>query len=232
MIIALLTGRGGSNLKDKNVLNIDGKPCLYYPCNEAKKIKSIKDFFVSSEDKKILNLAYSYGYHKIKRPKKYSKENSKHIDVINHALKTIYQKNLFPDILVVLLANAPIIKSKWIRDCINILKKNKNLSSVVPVLENNDHHPLRAKKMKNNILKSHFKPKGKISTNRQDLEKNYFLCHNFWVIRTQALKLDNGDKPWTFLGKSVFGYKIKNSIDIHTKLDLKIAKYLLGNRYD
>ena len=32
LITAILTGKGGSKLKDKNVLNINGKPLLSYPC--------------------------------------------------------------------------------------------------------------------------------------------------------------------------------------------------------
>ena len=57
-------------------------------------------------------------------------------------------KNCKPEILLVLLANAPIIKSKWIKECIKILKNNKKITAIVPVTEDNDHHPLRAKKIK------------------------------------------------------------------------------------
>ena len=46
-IAALLTGKGSSTLKNKNLLKINNKPILYYPCAEAKKIKDIDKFFVS-----------------------------------------------------------------------------------------------------------------------------------------------------------------------------------------
>jgi CMP-N,N'-diacetyllegionaminic acid synthase len=227
MILALLTGRGGSKLKDKNILKINGKPCLAYPCIEAKKVKMISDFYVSSDDKKILNIANSFGFKKIKRPKKYAKANSQHIDTINHSLNFFSKNKIFPKIIIVLLSNAPIIKAQWIVDSINILKRNKNIDSVVPVVEDNDHHPLRAKKMNNNILKPQVKIKKKISTNRQDLDKNYFLCHNFWAIRTSAIIKNNGDYPWMFMGKKSYGYKIRYSADIHNKIDIKIAEYIL-----
>ena len=51
-IVAILTGKGGSKLKDKNILKINGKPCLYYPCKAAKKVKIIEHYFASSEDAK------------------------------------------------------------------------------------------------------------------------------------------------------------------------------------
>ena len=120
-IVAILTGKGGSNLKDKNILKINGKPCLYYPCNAAKKVKIIQHYFVSSEDPKILKYAEKYGYKVIKRPKYLSKVNSQHIDVIKHALLQINKLNIKPDIIVVLLANAPIVHAQWINDAINIL---------------------------------------------------------------------------------------------------------------
>ena len=64
LITAVLTGKGGSKLKDKNVLNFFGKPLLSYPCKAAKKVKLIDNFFVSSENKKILQTANKYGYKK------------------------------------------------------------------------------------------------------------------------------------------------------------------------
>ena len=55
MIIALLTGRGNSSLKNKNILKLNKKPVLSYACEQSKKVKSISNFFVSSDDENILN---------------------------------------------------------------------------------------------------------------------------------------------------------------------------------
>ena len=102
----------------------------------------------------------------------------------------------------------------------------------MPVVENNDHHPFRAKKIVKNIyLKSFFKFKKNISSNRQDLVKNFFLCHNFWVIKTESIFKNNGEPPWNFLGKNVLPFKIKSSIDIHEKTDINLTKeWLKKNR--
>ena len=227
-ILALLTGRGGSVFKNKNILPLINKPVLAYPCLEAKKVKKISNFFVSSEDQKILNIANRYGYKKIKRPKKYSKNNSKHHDVLIHAIKEIKKKNIYPDIIVVLLANAPIIKAKWIEDCINLIKK-KNVSAVVPVIKDNDKHPLRAKKKQGLYLKPFIKLNNKVSTNRQDLTESFFLCHNFWVLRTKDIINNNGLPPWNFMGKKVVPYLVKHSHDIHQEMDLVLCEYILKN---
>ena len=225
-ILALLTGRGGSSFKNKNTKKILKKPVLAYPCLEAKKIKKIKYFYASSDDKKILNAASKYKYKTILRPKKYSRSDSNHHDVLLHSIKELKKKNIFPDIIVVLLANAPIIKKKWINDCLKILIK-KNLTAVVPVFQDNDKHPYRAKKIEAGILKPFVKSKNKISTNRQQLKKCFYLCHNFWVIRTKSILKNNGFKPWNFMGKKVAPYLVKISHDIHDSIDFKICEYIL-----
>ena len=71
-------------------------------------------------------------------------------------------------------------------------------------------------------------PKKKISSNRQQLSKSFFLCHNFWVIRTAAITEEKGEGPWNFMGKFVKPYLVKNSIDIHTMEDFYLAKILIN----
>ncbi len=230
-ILALLTGRGGSKLKDKNIIKINGKPCIYYPCIASKSVKNIQHFFVSSDDNKILNIANKYGFEIIKRPKELSKDNSKHSDVLKHALKKFKSSNNFlPDYVVVLLANAPIIRSKWIRDCINIIKRNRKITSVVPVYEDNDHNPLRAKRINKNFIRNFMNFKGRVSSNRQQLPKSYFLCHNFWVIKTNSIFKNDGEMPWSFMGKKIKPYIVNKTIDIHDYSDVILANYLLKNK--
>lgn len=102
------------------------------------------------------------------------------------------------------------------------------LTAVVPMYEDNDHHPLRAKKAdRNQMLQMYERDvKGEISTNRQDLPPCYFLSHNFWVLNVAHLLADptDGQQPWTFMGNRIAYYLIDESIDIHKKIDIYIAK--------
>jgi CMP-N-acetylneuraminic acid synthetase len=227
-IAAIITGKGSSSLKNKNMLKINNRPVLFYPCVEAKKVKEINKFYASSEDKKILGLCYKYGYKKILRPKFLAMANTRHSQVLKHALNFMTKDKFKPEIIVVLLANAPIIKAKWIIDCIKIIINNKKVTAAVPVVLNNDHNPYRAKKIKNGYLRNFVKTKKKISSNRQQLNKSFFLCHNFWVIRTSAIIREKGEGPWNFMGKFVRPYLVKNSIDIHNMQDFYLAKILIN----
>ena len=108
----------------------------------------------------------------------------------------------------------------------SFIKKNK-YTAAVPVILDNDKNPYRSKKIVNGIIQNFIKQKKKISSNRQELTNSYFLCHNFWVIKTSAIFKNDGISPWNFMGKKVFPYVIDNSIDIHSLADIELAKYLI-----
>ncbi len=185
-ITALLTGKGSSTLKNKNLLDVMGHPVMYYPASEARKSVLINSFYCSSDSRRILDEAEKIGYTPILRPNYLSRANTQHVDVIKHAIKTIGIENV-GDILIVLLANNVAVKREWIDECIEMLRADRSLSSVVPIYEDNDHHPLRGKVIdKNGCLRMAVEEyAADVSTNRQELNKCYFLAHNFWVINTK-----------------------------------------------
>lgn len=224
-IAALLTGRGNNTLKDKNVLPVLGKPLLYYPAMAARSCELITDFYVSSDDEKILNAAAECGYKKILRPAELALPTAQHVDAIVHALKVMKEDGVEPDILVVLLANSGIVKKEWIQESIDNLISNPELSASVPVLLEQDHHPYRCKCLREDgCLGTWFDFKGRdISTNRQDLPMNFVLCHNFWTLNLKNSLYSDiaGQQPWTFMGNNIKPIVVKESFDVHDEEDLK-----------
>lgn len=224
-IAALLTGRGNNTLKDKNVLPVLGKPLLYYPAMAARSCELITDFYVSSDDEKILNAAAECGYKKILRPAELALPTAQHVDAIVHALKVMKEDGVEPDILVVLLANSGIVKKEWIQESIENLITNPELSASVPVLLEQDHHPYRCKCLREDgCLGTWFDFKGRdISTNRQDLPMNFVLCHNFWTLNLKNSLYSDvvGQQPWTFMGNNIKPIVVKESFDVHDEDDLK-----------
>ena len=233
-VTALLTGRGGSTLSNKNVLPVHGRPLLYYPAMAAKNAINVDDYYVSSDCERILQAANSLGYKKIVRPKEFATADAKHIDAIKHALDQLLIENIEPDILVVLMANSGTIKSKWIEQAVNAIKKDPAISAVVPVFNDQEHHPFRAKKLDESGLLQPFFNFGSmnVSTNRQELEPCYFLCHNFWVLNLNiSYYAPGGQKPWTFLGEKIKPIIVDESFDVHTLDDLtRTEKWLTLNR--
>lgn len=234
-VTALLTGRGNNTLKDKNILDILGHPVIYYPAHATHMASCIDEFYCSSDDEKILEAAAQEGFIKIKRPDELAAPTAQHVDAIMHALGVIEKISTVPDILLVVLANNVTIKSEWIEECIRRMQNDMSISAVVPVYEDNDHHPLRGKRIDDNGRLQMYERgvTGKISTNRQDLPKCYFLSHNFWVLNTKLLLQSKGEgqQPWGFMGNNIDYFEIEESIDIHKEIDLYIAKEWIKENY-
>ena len=232
-VVALLTGRGNNTLKDKNVLPVLGKPLLYYPAMAARSCELISDFYVSSDDDKILNAAADCGYKKIVRPAELALPTAQHVDAIKHALQVMKEDGVEPDILVVLLANSGIVKKEWIQVSIENLINNPELSASVPVLLEQDHHPYRCKCLREDgCLDTWFDVKNRdISTNRQDLPMNFVLCHNFWTLNLKESLYSNvpGQQPWTFMGNNIKPIVVKESFDVHDEDDIvRTEKWLIS----
>ena len=113
------------------------------------------------------------------------------------------------------------IKSSQIKDCIDLLNEDESISTVAPVIQNNDHHPFRAKRIREDgfidpcTLAGH-----QIASNRQQLEPNYFLCHSFYVLRVKNCFKKDGQPPWNFMGNRVKPYKVEYSLDVHSEEDI------------
>lgn len=234
-IAALLTGRGNNTLKDKNVLPVLGKPLLYYPAMAARSCPLINDFYCSSDSDKVLDAAARCGYKPIKRPDELALPTSQHVDAILHGLKIMKNDGVEPDVLVVLLANSGVVKSEWIRESIQAILDNPNISAACPVEKDQDHHPYRAKRLRaDGCLEPFFDFDGKtVSTNRQDLSECYFFCHNFWTLNVKKTILSNepGQPPWTFMGNNIRPIVIDGSFDVHDMDDIaQTEKWLIENK--
>lgn len=225
-IVGLLTGRGNNSLKDKNILEVCGKPVLYYPSIAGRDARLVEALYCSSDDEKILSAASDYGYTPIVRPAELALPTSQHEDCIRHALGVMNEEGVYPDILVVLLANNVTVKADWVDECVQKMIDDPSLTAVVPVYVDNDHHPFRAKKVNSDGNLEPFEDlNGEVSTNRQDLPTCCFLSHNFWVINVKSmLSGEGGQQPWKFMGNKIAPFYIEESIDIHKQEDLLLAE--------
>lgn len=232
-VLALVTGRGNNTMPDKNIKEVLGRPLIYYPTYAALSCPSVNKVYVSSDDDKILGSMPDLDINLIKRPKELSGHDAKHIDVILHAVELFESEGNKPDILIVLLANSVTVKSEWIESCINEIANDRSIDSVVPVYQEQDHHPYRAKQLDSDGLLQPWFDFGdqEVSTNRQELPANYFLGHNFWVINMNNGYINGGgQKPWTFLGNKIKPYIVKECFDVHNEADItRCENWLIEN---
>jgi len=210
-ITALLTAKG----TPKHFWLVDDLYVIDYPMLAG---KHIKNKYCASEDASITTIGKGYGYKPIVMPEKYGKPSSQHVDHINYAVDQMDEK---PDILVVILGNNVCIKPEWIDKCVERIKGTlEETTAIVPAYKDQDHHPMRAMYMNDwGCLQSAVASKD-ISSNRQELPDNYFMCHNFWVVKWPVR--EQGTGPWYFLGANVRPHLIDDygTQDIHEKEDL------------
>lgn len=237
-IASLIIGRGGSSLKDKNIIPILGHPLLHWTANAALKSNKINKFYISSDCKKILKEAEKAGYKSIKRPKELATDTSQSCDSILHALEemTINQEI---DIVVVQHANVATITTKMIDDCINILISNgpEKCSAVVPSHQCAEYHPLRAQRLTGEgILFPFINNKQKVSANRQDLPTAMFFDHSFWVLWSSSIKnmkKNRNSGAWPCMGEKIIPYITEGCFDIHDIKDIKkTEEWLIENQIE
>lgn len=108
--VSIILARGGSKgIKNKNLIEVGGKPLLYWSIMHSKQCKEIKEVYVSSDSKEILNCASFYGAKPIIRPAKISSDTSSSEDGWIHALKYIELNfNIKPDLVIAPQATSPI----------------------------------------------------------------------------------------------------------------------------
>lgn len=226
--IAIITARGkNSSIPDKNIIRIQTKPAIEYVIQAAQKASLIKDVFISTDCEKISKIGKRLKCVIIKRPLKLCLPNANHGDVILHAVKLIKNK-YYPDIdiVTVLLGNTVMVSSKLIDLSIGILKKRKNVDSVMSVWQAQDDHPYRALRLNDEgFLKSFLDIK--CQTSRQSYPKVYFYDQGVWTFRWENIFREEGPNPWWWMGKNCFPIVRRwiTGRDFHSKLDVDFSKY-------
>lgn len=229
-IVALMIGRGGSSLKDKNVLPILGYPLLQWAAGAAIRSKHIGRYYISSDDEKILSTAECMGYKRIQRPLDLSSDTAQSCDAVRHALNII-EKDGDVEIVVVQHANVGTISEDIIDACIGYLLADERLTAVVPSHQCMEYHPLRAKSVDNDgLLQPFVKSDLPISANRQDLPVCFFFDHSIWAIRACAISSQTGQPPWDCMGSNIMPLETHGCLDVHSVDDLrKTEDWIISN---
>ncbi|MBU0757341.1 MAG: acylneuraminate cytidylyltransferase family protein [Nanoarchaeota archaeon] len=121
-IVCMIPARGGSKrLKNKNIMEITGRPMISYAIDKAKSSKFIDEVYVSTEDKKIAEIAEKFDAKIVVRPIELAKDNISTQDVMKHFAENIVEF----DVLVLIQANSPQVKKENIDKAIGMLVDRK-----------------------------------------------------------------------------------------------------------
>ncbi len=229
-ILAVILARGGSKgIPMKNIVDVSGHPLISYSIQAAKNCNDIDEIVVSTDSKKIANVANKYGAKTpFLREKKLAQDKTTSVDALYDAVlrsEKFFNKKF--DYIIELPCVAPLRDSKDIKSVIKILKKNKS-DSVISFTNTGEKHPTRLKRINGNNVSDFCKeyPEPDIGSRRQDFEPSYIRNGAIYAMTRKCLieyKSRNGKKIFPFIMPS------EKSINIDEKFDLEVAQMLIEN---
>jgi len=224
-ILGIITARGRSRrIPKKNVRELLGKPLIYYTIKAALESKFLARVILSTDHDEIIEIGRKYGVEvPFRRPKELAKDDTPTIDVIIHALNFLEENEGFsPDIIVILEPTSPLRQAE---DIDNAIRKHieTDADSVVSVTKTDHWHPIRAKKIENNILYDYCLEEQE-GVRRQDLPPVYFRNGAFYSVKREVLMNEH-----KLYGRVTRPYIMppERSIDINEEIDFKVAEVLL-----
>ena len=232
-ILAIIPARGNSkSIKNKNIKLLFGKPLIYYSINIAKKSKLINRVIVSSDSKKIINIAKKFGAEApFIRPKELSKDNSKDYGLFLHCLNWLKKnENYIPDLIIHLRPTYPIRSARVVDKAIKFALRSRKYDSIRSVCEPVQNPYKMWRINKNNFLipmLGNFK-KELYNSPRQILQKTYWQNAYLDIIKYNTIK-----EKKSMTGKKIIPFILppNDLFDIDDKFSLNMVEKIFKKNY-
>jgi D-3-phosphoglycerate dehydrogenase / 2-oxoglutarate reductase len=232
-ILCVILARGGSKgIPKKNIFLINGHPLISYSIFAGLNSRYIDKVVVSTDSKKIKSFSEKYGADvPFLRPKKLSMDKTLSVDSLKHAVKKCEEvyKTVY-DYVLEIPAVSPFRSAEDIDTALEIFFKNKSMDSLAAYVSTGEKHPIRLKRLKNNIITNFCKeyPEDLKGSRRQDFETSYIRNGSIYLVTRKSLfshNSRNGGNHFPFVMSE------EKSLNIDNKFDLEVAKLLIENDY-
>lgn len=221
--VCIIPARGGSKrIKNKNIIKFNNKPMIFWSVRAAIKSKCFDKIVISTDSKKIENIAKKLKINCIRRPKYLAGDKTPVFEVVRHFLKSTEIKQAT---ICCILPCSPLI---FYQDIIKAKKKlSKKTKFVFPIT--NYSYPLGRSLIKNKKDYVSFSNKDSISKNTQKFKDYYHDAGQFyWGYVNDFLKFENIFNSQKVKGYFIPNYRVK---DIDNQTDLKLAKNMFKSLF-
>lgn len=236
MIATLLIGREGSvGFPGKNVYPVLGRPMMVYPLLAALNCKYVDEVFLSTDSKKMKEIALSFNVKIIDRPAELCTKEALSEDVWVHGYQ--YMKNTLGydiEMMILLFCNAPTILAQKLQEGVEVLRSNETLDSAVTVSIYNMFSPVRARKIGRDGTLEPFIPfdiisgEGIVNSDRSGLGDVYFADCSGYVVRPRCLEnINEGMLPQKWMGKRICPLKQWGGCDVDYEWQIPQVEYWL-----
>lgn len=224
MYIGLIPARAGSKgIKNKNILNLAGKPLISWSFESALDVPSLNRIVCTSDCTKVQSLATQYGIEVIDRPAFLAQDNTHIIDVIKHALSTILFANATH--IVLLQPTSPFRKSVTVENCIKISRSTSS-DTVITAYENKHMHPSLIFSDFEDTMSPNWLLSGELMKRRQEYSRYLIRCGVCYVT-----KVDTIIEASTIYGKLTKYCEVSamEALNIDHPEDLALANFYIKN---
>lgn len=210
---------GSKRIPNKNLQKINNRSLLQITIDLAKKINEIDEIFVSSDSKKILDVAKKNNIKMIKRPKFLCTSKSNEFKSWKHAVHSLKKKKIFFDYFLSLPTTSPLRKKNDILKLIKKFSKSKYDLVLCATDTNRFPHYNMVIKKKDKVELIIKKNKRIKKSNILDLTTVGYITNTKFIMK--ASNIFDGKVGYIKIPK-------ERSIDIDDFYDLKIAKFLFN----
>ncbi|MFR4161244.1 MAG: cytidylyltransferase domain-containing protein [Paraclostridium sordellii] len=224
-VLAIIPARAGSKgIKDKNIIDLNGKPLIAHSIEAGLKSKHINKVVVSTDGEKIAKVAKDYGAEvPFLRPKHLATDTAKTIDCVIHCIEELKKNGEEYDYVVLLQPTQPLRQPWHIDEAFELIIK-RNEDSLVSISKVKDHPVLMRTIDKNgyaiNLLE------GSSTKRRQEFPDFYKVNGAIYINKiNENLNYDTSfnDNKLVYIMDEQYG------VDIDDMLDVEIAKLLIKN---
>ena len=183
--LAIIPARGGSKrIIEKNIKFFLGKPIIAYAIQNAINSKLFDEVMVSTNDKKISQIALNYGA-KVPffRTEKNSGDHSTTFEVIEEVINSYHQLGRKFEFACCIYPCTPLLSIKKINEGLSLLL-NKKLDCVFPIVRYG--FPIQRAVRIKNMLVEMIDPEHLVSRS-QDLEVTFHDAGQFYFFKISSL---------------------------------------------
>lgn len=230
-VLGVISARKGSSFADKHLKPLDGKPVILHTIEAALRAERLSLRVLSSDDRRLLDLAAEHGLMPIERPAELAEDNSAIEDSFRHAVAWLRDRGHSFDAVCGLQGNVVARDLSVIDRAIELLA-GSDFDSVVTVKEA-EQLPEWMYRLDGGRLVYLGQSRYGLPFRRQDLAGRYYLMDGaVQVIRTGVLIAQHERGVHTYMGDNI-GALVQDrwhNIEIDEPFDLALAEALLRYR--
>ncbi|MBR2616254.1 MAG: acylneuraminate cytidylyltransferase family protein [Clostridia bacterium] len=223
--LAIIPARSGSKgLKDKNIIELYGRPLIDYTIKAALESGCMDKVMVSTDSEKYAEISRACGAEvPFLRSEATSADTAGSWDVVREVLDRYEERGEFFDYVCLLQVTSPLRSAEDIRNAFGMLQKD-DVNTVISVSEAD--HPLSwYYKMDESLSYSSRECVAKAVKRRQEGEKYYRTNGAIYLVDAAKIR----DPQYVLTEDRCYGYLMPKyrSIDIDEAVDLITAKSVL-----